>query len=72
LRARWFASGRLFFVTSLRVRFWGAQAASLQSSAACRRQKVDLNNRFSQKLVGQRPKRAGWQPALPRSARQSS
>src|SRR5437773_5612946 len=54
-----------FFVTSLRVRFWGAQAASLQASAACRREKVDFNDRFSQKLFGQRPKRAGWQPALP-------
>ncbi len=38
---------------------WGAQAASLQSSAACRR------HRAFEGLFGKLPKSTGWQPVLP-------
>src|SRR6476646_8493414 len=48
----------------LNAEFWGAQAASLQCSAACRAhlQLLDQRNISAGKL----PAAAGWQPALPR------
>ncbi|PYJ68454.1 MAG: hypothetical protein DME75_13060 [Verrucomicrobia bacterium] len=42
------------------ITVWGAQAASLQSSAACRRHWA------FEELFGKLPKRTGWQPVLPR------
>jgi hypothetical protein len=39
--------------------FWGAQAASLFFSAACRKSSSII-------VVGKLPTTAGWQPALPR------
>jgi len=47
---------------------WGAQAASLQQPAACRLHlgRHDKSRR-SRSLLGKLPRRADWQPALPRN-----
>jgi ATP-dependent Lhr-like helicase len=48
--------------------FWGAQAASLPLSAACRRHPEggsSVCGRTFEELFGRLPKRTGWQPVLP-------
>src|SRR5207244_11132249 len=53
------------------TRFRGAQAASLLSSAACRRLPTPCKNhtqRTFNELFGRLPKRTGWQPCSPEAA----
>jgi hypothetical protein len=51
---------------SVFVDVWGAQATSLQSSAACRRHRnFILWFRVKKSVSGSLPDTAGWQPALP-------
>ena len=45
--------------------FWGAQAASLQVSAACRDQLIPCNNWDAKFVAGKLPATAGQQPAPP-------
>jgi hypothetical protein len=56
------------------VRFWGAEAASLFVSAACRNiSDCSKNSALSSfGVVGRLPTTAGWQPALPRTRARSA
>ena len=45
---------------------WGAQAASLLVSAACRNKSSLNQTRLCERIAGRLPATAGWQPALPR------
>jgi hypothetical protein len=46
---------------------WGAQAASLFISAACRNALLKLRLAREQIVAGKLPATAGWQPALPQT-----
>ena len=49
--------------------FWGAQAASLFFSAACRKALRVISIARTKDVVGKLPMTAGWQPALSRALR---